>query len=115
MTVSSTKVPYATGTLNINVQVISSSTPTGNIQFYDGANTFGPPVSLTNGTVTLSLTQANATIPVVGTHAISAHYIPDASHSASQSGTLNITITGSTTIALTSNPASNASIPLTIN
>jgi hypothetical protein len=118
MTVNSTKLPFATGTLNINILVSSaSSTPSGSVQFYDGGTLFGPPINLTNGAISLTLTQANATIPVVGTHALSAHYLGDTTHIASASGSLNITITGTTTVPLTANPAStaNVSIPLTIN
>jgi hypothetical protein len=58
-------------------------------------------------------------LTVVGTHSISAHYLGDTTTMASQSGTLNVTVTG-TTPALTINGASgttmaNGSVMLTIN
>jgi uncharacterized Zn-binding protein involved in type VI secretion len=51
---------------------------------------------------------------VVGTHAISAHYLGDTNTLASQSGTLGVTITGPTTFAIQGSPAASNGSP-TIN
>jgi mannose/fructose/N-acetylgalactosamine-specific phosphotransferase system component IIC len=47
----------------------------------------------------------------VGTHAISAHYLGDLTTAASASGTLNLTVMGTTTIAITTNPAATPAAP----
>jgi len=50
----------------------------------------------------------------VGTHAISAHYLGDSKTKASNSGTLNVTSTGTTTFAITTTPAASNGSP-TVN
>lgn len=54
----------------------------------------------------------------VGTHAISAHYLGDATTAASASGPINMTVTGTTTVAIATNPAASPAAPplsVTIN
>jgi hypothetical protein len=47
----------------------------------------------------------------VGTHSISAHYLGDTNTLASASGTLNVTVTGSTTVAITTSPVAVPAAP----
>lgn len=117
LTVSSTKVP-STGSITVTAKVTSTgASPTGNVQFFDGATPLGTAAPLTSGTFSQTLTSANAPVNVVGTHAISVRYLGDTNTAASASGALNITVTGSTTVAISSSPASSNSptISLTIN
>jgi len=53
-----------------------------------------------------------------GTHAISAHYLGDTYTQASQSGALNVGVTGTTTFVISATPAASngtAMVNLTIN
>jgi hypothetical protein len=85
---------------------VTGGTPTGQVQLFDGANMIGTAATVAGGT-------AAPTAPAlsVGTHAISAHYLGDATTAASASGTLNLTTTGPTTIAITSSPAATPVAP----
>jgi len=101
--------------LSFNISVTASGLPAGSgmAQLFDGATALGAPVQAVNGAVTIN----NNTL-IVGTHAISAHYLGDASTQASQSGTVNVTVTGNTTVGISTAPASsngNVSINLTVN
>jgi hypothetical protein len=54
----------------------------------------------------------------VGTHAISARYLGDSTTAASASGSINMTVTGSTTVAITTSPVATPAAPalnVTIN
>jgi len=119
LTVSSTKLA-ATGTLTVSATV-TGGTPAGSVQFFvDGAaaGTAVPVASGTTGNITLTAASAPPLFNLIGTHTLSAHYLGDASTTASQSGSLNITVTGTTQLPISANPASsnaNATISLTIN
>ena len=69
--------------------------PTGSVQLYDGTAVLGTPGTLANGSATINISTLS-----VGTHAITAHYLADAYSTASQSGALNMAITGSTTVGI---------------
>ena len=110
--VSQTKVPSNT-TLTFAAAVTSPiSNPTGTVQFFDGTAPLGAAAALANGEVEISSSSLS-----VGTHAISAHYSGDTRTVASQSGTVNVTVTGTTTVGIATSPASNgnATFNLTIN
>jgi hypothetical protein len=119
LTVSSTKLA-ATGTLTVSATV-TGGTPAGNVQFFvDGAaaGSAVPVASGTTGNIMLTAASAPPLFQLIGTHTLSAHYLGDTSTAASQSGTLNITVTGTTQLGISANPASsnaNATVSLTIN
>ena len=84
------------------------------VQLFEGSTALGTPVQLTNGSANI-ITNA---LSVVGTHGISAHYLGDASTLASQSGPVNVTVTGTATVGIATDPPSsnsNATFSLTIN
>jgi hypothetical protein len=114
ISVTSTKVASGTS-IAFSVTVTSTGTrmPTGSVQLYDGTAVLGTAGTLANGSATINISTLT-----VGTHAINAHYLADAYSTASQSGVLNIAITGSTTFAITASPAASNGSPtvnLTIN
>ena len=113
MSVTSTKVASGTS-IPVTVRVTSTGTaPAGLVQLYVGTNVLGTATALSNGTATINVSGL-----LVGTHSISAHYLGDTYTQASQSGTLNIAITGSTTVGITGTSGSataNGTINLTIN
>lgn len=104
LTVPSGKV--ATGTPFTFSVSVTGGTPTGQVQLFDGATMIGTAATVAGGT-------AAPTAPAlsVGTHAISAHYLGDATTAASASGTLNLTATGSSTIAITTSPVATPAAP----
>ena len=108
-----TKAPQGT-TINFSITVTSSGTAAnGQVQLFDGTTTLGTPVTVSNGTATI---MNSGLLP--GTHSISAHYLGDTYTNASQSGMLNITLTGTTTFAITATPAASNGSPtvnITIN
>ena len=121
MTVSTTKLA-ATATASITVSAtVTGGTPTGSVQFRVDGTALGSPVATSGGTtgnVTVTAAQAPAFLQLVGTHAVSANYLGDSTTSPSSSGTLNVTVTGTTSLPISGNPgASNASpsISLAIN
>jgi Pro-kumamolisin, activation domain/Bacterial Ig-like domain (group 3) len=79
----------------------TGATPTGNVQLFDNNVAIGTAVAVSGGTASLTAPTSLA----VGTHQISAHYLGDSATDPSQSGTLDLTVTGSTTIAITTSPA----------
>jgi subtilase family serine protease len=84
--------------------------PSGMVQLFDGGTMIGTATAVSGGTAT-----PTAPALSVGTHAISAHFLGDTYNTASASGTLNLTVTGSTTIAITTTPAASpAAAPLNI-
>jgi subtilase family serine protease len=114
ISVTSTKVASGTS-IPFSVTVTSTGTrmPTGSVQLYDGAAILGTAGTLASGSATINISTLS-----VGTHAISAHYLADAYSTASQSGTLDMAITGSTTVAITGTSGTttaNGTVNLTIN
>ncbi|MGB6833957.1 MAG: Ig-like domain repeat protein [Candidatus Acidiferrum sp.] len=112
LTVNSDKV--ASGTAFTFSVAVTGGTPTGMVQLFDGATMIGTAASVTGGTAT-----PTAPALAVGTHAISAHYLGDASTAASVSSpALNLTVTGTTTIGITTSPGATPGAPplsITIN
>ena len=90
ITVTSTK---AASGVNISFAIAVSASVAANaqVQLFDGSTALGTAVTVSNGSATIM----NGSLPV-GTHAISAHYLGDTYTQASQSGALNVTITGTT-------------------
>jgi hypothetical protein len=73
----------------------------------------GTAATVSGGTAT-----PTAAALAVGTHSISAHYLGDSNTLASASGAINMTVTGSTTVAITTNPVASPAAPalnVTIN
>lgn len=90
---------------------VTGGTPTDQVQLLDGGVATGNPVAVSGGTATLT----TAALSTVGTHSITAHYAGDATNTqASSSGSLNVTITGSTTVTIQASPAATNG-PQTIN
>src|SRR5271157_179132 len=120
LTVSSTKL-VAAATTSITVSAtVTGGTPTGNVEFLvDGAILGQAPVANgTTGNITVTGAQAPPFLELVGTHTVSASYLGDSTTSASSSGTLNVTVTGTAQLPITANPASSNvgyTISLTIN
>jgi len=109
--------PVTKGTsLNFNISVTASGAPAGNgmVQLLDNGNVVAT-VAAANGVAAFT----NITSLSVGTHQmISAHYVGDASTQPSTSGTVSVTVTGNTTVGISTAPASsngNVSINLTVN
>jgi hypothetical protein len=119
LTVSSTKLA-ASGTLTVTATV-TGGTPAGNVQFFVDGTAAGAAVPVSGGTTgNIMLTAASAPplFNLIGTHMLSAQYQGDANTLASQSMALNITVTGTTQLPISANPASSntsATISLTIN
>ncbi len=106
LTVPSAKVLNGTA-FTFSVAVTGGSpAPSGMVQLFDGATMIGTPATVAGGTAT-----PTATALSVGTHAISAHYLGDTYTNPSASGTINMTVTGPTTIAITTNPAATPVAP----
>jgi len=103
MTVANAKV--ASGNPFAFTVTVTGGTPTGQVQLLENG------MALASGSVVgggASLTTGNLT---AGTHSISARYGGDASTLVSSSGTLNVTVTGSTSVAITTNPAATPAAP----
>jgi hypothetical protein len=119
LTVSGTKVA-ANGSVTVSATV-SGGTPTGSVQFLvDGAAIGGlaPVTNGTTGNITVTAASAPTFLPLVGTHSVSAHYLGTTTTQASQSGMLNVTVTGTTSFAIAGTSATtgaNGNISLTIN
>ena len=97
--------------LSFNVTV-AGGTPAGTVQLFDGTTAIGSATQVSSGAATISTSALS-----VGTHQISAHYSGDANTLASQSGAVSVTLTGTTSVGIATNPASsnNATFALTIN
>jgi hypothetical protein len=105
---ASTKV--ASGGSFAFTAAVTGGTPTGQVQLFDGATALGAPVTVSGGSAPITSNGLS-----VGTHSISAHYLGTASTQASQSGSLNVTVTGTTTFVVQTTPAaSNGSPTVTI-
>jgi hypothetical protein len=112
ITVTSAKVPSSTN-IAFAIAVNASVGANGQVQLFDGSTALGSAVMVSNGSATIS----NGGL-APGTHAISAHYLGDTYTQASQSGALNVTVTGTTTFVLSAQPAASngtPSVSLTIN
>jgi hypothetical protein len=92
LTASTTKLPQGAN-LVLTAMVNSTKPVTGTVTFLDASfpGVIAPNVNLTNGTAQV---QANSLNP--GTHVLSVQYSGDANNQQSQSGSLNVVITGST-------------------
>jgi len=105
----------AAGAMFTFTATVTGGTPTDQVQLLDAGVATGAAVAVSGGTATLT----TAALNTVGTHAITAHYVGDATNTApSSSGSLNVTVTGSTTVSVSATPAAsngNATINLTIN
>jgi uncharacterized membrane protein len=111
LTVTGAKV--ASGTAFTFSVSVTGGTPTGQVELFDGATMIGTASTVAGGTAT-----PTAPALAVGTHAISAHYLGDATTAASASGPINMTVTGSTTLAITTSPVATPAAPalnVTIN
>jgi hypothetical protein len=87
---------------------VTGGTPTDQVQLFDNGAAIGTGVAVSGGTAALISPALS-----VGTHKISAHYAGDAYKTkASQSGTLNVTVTGNASIAITTNPAATPPAPV---
>jgi hypothetical protein len=117
--ISGTKVP-SSGSITVSATV-TGGTPTGSVQFFVDGSALGNAVPVTNGsTGNITVTAANAPsfLPIVGTHTVSAHYLGTSTSGASQSGTLNVTVTGTTSLSIigtSGGTVSNGTVSLTIN
>jgi len=85
---------------------VTGGTPTGQVELFDGSTMIGTAATVASGTAT-----PTAPALAVGTHMISAHYLGDATTAASASGTINMTVTGSTTVTVTTNPVASPAAP----
>jgi uncharacterized membrane protein len=104
LTVINAKVPSGTA-FSFSVSV-TGGTPTGQVQLFDGSTMIGTAATVASGTAT-----PTAPALPVGTHMISAHYLGDATTAASASGTINMTVTGTTTVAITTSPVATPAAP----
>ncbi|HTC95498.1 MAG TPA: Ig-like domain repeat protein [Terriglobales bacterium] len=98
-----------TFTANVS-QVGGAGTPTGSVQFQDGTNNLGAPVTLSSGTAALTTATLGA-----GTHNISAVYLPNSGFSASTGSlpTQTVNQAGATTALVSSVNPSNFSQSVT--
>lgn len=100
MTVSADKV--ASGTAFTFSVSVTGGNPAGLVQLLDNGVTIGTAATVSGGKATPTALPLS-----VGTHSISAHYSGDVNTQASQSGALNLTVTGNTTVAITTNPVAS--------
>ena len=111
MTVSADEV--ASGTAFTFTVSVTGGNPAGTVQLFDDGVLIGTAATVSGGKATPT------SLPLlVGTHSISAHYLGDANTQASQSGALNLTVTGSTTLVINTNPVATppvAALNVTIN
>jgi hypothetical protein len=121
LTVSATKVA-ANASITVSAAVTSTGmAPAGTVQLFADGAALGSAVPLSSGStgnITLTAAQAPAFLQLIGTHSVSAHYLGDAYTAASQSGSLNVTITGTANLPITGTAGSssaNGTVSLTIN
>jgi subtilase family serine protease len=121
LTVSATKqADSPTSSLTVSATV-SGGTSTGVVQFYADNVALGSTVPLTNGTtgnITVTAADAPAFLQLVGTHAVTAHYLGGGTTAASASGILDVTITGATSLLVTGTAGTavaTGNVALTIN
>ena len=110
-----TKAPSGT-VLSFNVAIetaAGASAGNGTVQLLDGASVVA---TTTAADGVANFTNVNSLS--VGTHAMSAFYSGDSNTQSSRSGTVYVTLTGTTSVGIATSPASlnnNASFSLTIN
>jgi hypothetical protein len=109
ISVNTSKLPSTTNNFAFTITVTSAVNPTGQVQLFDAGVPLGLPLTVSNGTVL-----TNIGLGAVGTHSISAHYLGNVATQPSLSGTLNLTVTGTTIIPLTTTPTGTGNISLTI-
>ncbi len=110
ISVTASKLPSTSNDFAFSVTVTSSgATPGGQVELFDAGTALGLPVTLSNGTALLSSGLAG-----VGTHSVTAHYLGDAGTMASNSGALSLTVTGTTTLPLSTSPTGSGNVSLTI-
>jgi Pro-kumamolisin, activation domain/Bacterial Ig-like domain (group 3) len=110
ISVPASKLPSTSNDFAFTVTVTSTgAAPVGQVQLFDGTTALGLPVSVSNGTVLVSIG-----LPGIGTHSVTAHYLGDAGTAASNSGALSLTVTGVTTLPLTTTPSGSGNVNLTI-
>jgi pseudomonalisin len=96
LTASAASIAYKQGVTF--TATVAGTSPSGNVQFWDGATALGSAVTLTGGTAALTTTGLT-----VGSHAVAAVYSGDAANHASTSSTLAVAVTQvTTTISLVS-------------
>jgi hypothetical protein len=97
MSSSATKVPQGTA-VTLTATITSSKNLTGTVNFWEKNNggALAPPVNVVNGAA-----QVQVNLSLVGTHQIYAQYNGDAQNQGSQSGTLNVVLTGTSDIQVT--------------
>jgi hypothetical protein len=105
--VASSLNPATAGQSVTFTATVTGSSPTGTVQFMDGAASLGTPVALTASTATLTSSTLSA-----GTHPITAVYSGDAANAPSTSGVLNVVISADTTPPVVT-PPPNISVPAT--
>jgi hypothetical protein len=106
--VTATKLPSTMNNFAFTVTV-TGGVPTGQVQLLDGGAALGLPAAVSNGTVSIT-----TGLGTVGTHSVSAHYLGDTKTLASSSGVLSLTVTGTTTLPLTTTPTGSGNVSLTI-
>jgi len=104
LTVTNAKVLSGTA-FSFSVSV-TGGTPSGQVQLFDGSTMIGAAATVAGGSAT-----PTAPALAVGTHAISAHYLGDTTTQPSASGAINMTVTGSTTVAITTSPVATPAAP----
>jgi hypothetical protein len=96
VTASAVKVPNGTN-VTFTAKVTSTKPVTGNVFFNDASGNFGSFATIgADGTA-----QASTSFLIVGTHVISVQYQGDSINQPSQSGNLNVVVTGTTTQPIT--------------
>lgn len=119
--VSSTTISSSTTSLQAGQSLtltatVSGSSPTGTVQFKDGTNNLGVPVTLNGATATLSTNG----LRTAGQHSVTATYSGDSINTAGTStsaATITVTPAGtSTSLSVSpSSPAPNQAVTLTAN
>jgi hypothetical protein len=107
------KVASGAGDTFVFTVSVTGGTPTGQVQLFDGSTALGSAVTVSGGSAPITSNGLS-----IGTHSITAHYLGTASTQASQSGALNVTVTGTTTFVISTTPASTSGSPtvsITIN
>ena len=115
LTATVTKLTVTNGTNGRNLSgtaftfsvAVTGGTPAGMVELFDGGTMIGTAATVSGGAATLT---GPAALPV-GTHSISAHYLGDATTLGSASGTLHLTVTGSTTATITTSPVGTPAAP----
>jgi subtilase family serine protease len=110
LSVSAAKLPSTANNFAFNVTVTSTGVaPTGQVQLFEDGTALGLPAPVSNGTVSIT-----TGLGAVGTHSVSAHYFGNTATMASASGALNLTVTGTTTLPLSTTPTGSGTVSLTI-